>query len=119
MDNEIIELHPPLVTFASIDYDGEPTAGAQNPPPPAPYDHKNLVVVNRNDLESILVSKGAVSGTTSGVSGIPQPSGISGITQPMGIPGTSGIPTAQSLKKQAPSNGYLRVSKPSHKECLK
>ena len=76
MDNEIIELHPPLVTFASIDYDGDPNPGpVQNPPPPAPYDHKsaggpaqsnhgqqsnpNLVVVNRNDLESILVSKGA------------------------------------------------------------
>ena len=73
MDNEIIELHPPLVTFASIDYDGDPNQGpsVQNPPPPAPYDHKsagptsnlrgsnpNLVVVNRNDLESILVSKG-------------------------------------------------------------
>ena len=57
MDNEIIELHPPLVTFASIDYD-EPGPSAQNPPPPAPYDHKNLVVVSRNDLESILV-KGA------------------------------------------------------------
>ena len=56
MDNEIIELHPPLVTFASIDYDGDPPP-VQNPPPPAPYDHKNLVVVNRNDLESILVSK--------------------------------------------------------------
>ena len=76
MDNEIIELHPPLVTFASIDYDGDPNPGpVQNPPPPAPYDHKsgglssnhgqqsnpNLVVVNRNDLESILVSKGAAS----------------------------------------------------------
>ena len=72
MDNEIIELHPPLVTFASIDYDENPNPdprdqnqSRQNPPPPAPYDHKsagpmanpNLVVVNRNDLESILVSK--------------------------------------------------------------
>ena len=78
MDNEIIELHPPLVTFASIDYDGDPNPGpVQNPPPPAPYDHKsagppnpgqhtnpNLVVVNRNDLESILVSKAAGSATT-------------------------------------------------------
>ena len=66
MDNEIIELHPPLVTFASIDYDGDPPP-VQNPPPPAPYDHKsrdpnpNLVVVNRNDLESILVSKGGTA----------------------------------------------------------
>ena len=60
MDNEIVELHPPLVTFASIEYDGEPLPPVQTaPPPPAPYDHKNnnLVVVNRNDLESILVSK--------------------------------------------------------------
>ena len=60
MDNEIVELHPPLVTFASIEYDGDPLPPVQtNPPPPAPYDHKNnnLVVVNRNDLESILVSK--------------------------------------------------------------
>ena len=60
MDNEIVELHPPLVTFASIEYDGEPLPPVPtNPPPPAPYDHKNnnLVVVNRNDLESILVSK--------------------------------------------------------------
>jgi len=82
MDNEIIELHPPLVTFASIDYDDvrDPNQGpAQNPPPPAPYDHKsaggsqsnlnhgqsnpNLVVVNRNDLESILVSKEARGAT--------------------------------------------------------
>ena len=66
MDNEIIELHPPLVTFASIDYDENPPT-TQNPPPPPPYDHKsrdpnpNLVVVNRNDLESILVSKGGTA----------------------------------------------------------
>ena len=58
MDGEIIELHPPLVTFASIDYDGDPAGPVQNnPPPPAPLDHKNLVVVNRNDLESILVKE--------------------------------------------------------------
>ena len=60
MDNEIVELHPPLVTFASVEYnDGDPLpAPNQIPPPPAPYDHKhNLVVVNKNDLESILVSK--------------------------------------------------------------
>ena len=65
MDNEIIELHPPLVTFASIDYDegGPAPAQANPPPPPAPYDHKNLVVVSRNDLESILV-KGAAQNIT-------------------------------------------------------
>ena len=67
MDNEIVELHPPLVTFASVEYDGDPPGPAhsnQIPPPPAPYDHKhNLVVVNKNDLESILVSKGAAAAT--------------------------------------------------------
>ena len=65
MDNEIVELHPPLVTFASVEYDGDPPpAPNQIPPPPAPYDHKhNLVVVNKNDLESILVSKGAAAAT--------------------------------------------------------
>ena len=66
MDNEIVELHPPLVTFASVEYDGDPPGPGshsnQIPPPPAPYDHKhNLVVVNKNDLESILVSKGAAN----------------------------------------------------------
>ena len=68
MDNEIVELHPPLVTFASVEYDGDPPGPGshsnQIPPPPAPYDHKhNLVVVNKNDLESILVSKGAAAAT--------------------------------------------------------
>ena len=67
MDNEIVELHPPLVTFASVEYDGDPPGPAhsnQIPPPPAPYDHKhNLVVVNKNDLESILV-KGATNTAT-------------------------------------------------------
>ena len=65
MDNEIVELHPPLVTFASVEYDGDPPpAPNQIPPPPAPYDHKhNLVVVNKNDLESILV-KGATNTAT-------------------------------------------------------
>ena len=65
MDNEIVELHPPLVTFASVEYDGDPPGAppVHNPPPPAPYDHKNLVVVNKNDLESILV-KGAQSTTS-------------------------------------------------------
>ena len=68
MDNEIVELHPPLVTFASVEYDGDPPGPGshsnQIPPPPAPYDHKhNLVVVNKNDLESILV-KGATNTAT-------------------------------------------------------
>ena len=63
MDNEIVELHPPLVTFASVEYDGDPPPQpVHNPPPPAPYDHKNLVVVNKNDLESILVKQQAASG---------------------------------------------------------
>ena len=72
MDNEIVELHPPLVTFASVEYDGDPPpAPNQIPPPPAPYDHKhNLVVVNKNDLESILVSKGAAAATNTAAAAV-------------------------------------------------
>ena len=50
------------MTFASIDAEDpyQQLLVHNPPPPPAPYDHKNMVFVNKNDLESILV-KGAAS----------------------------------------------------------
>ena len=130
MDNEIIELHPPLVTFGSIDYDGDPQPANNannNPPPPAPYDHKNLVVVNRNDLESILVKGAAVgtapgaytgtAGTAAGHYATAATAGGHYATADRAVAERSNY-SAQNLMKQAPSNGYghLRVSKKSNKE---